>query len=197
MAETIANPPAANAGLTVDQVKSIIAEAIGPITTALGSLGENQKVLADTLKALPPAAKADDAGKKDEAAALTPEAVTKIVTDAILADRKAQQTTGEQQQARQKFADTRLKNLPAAYRDRLGNDPTKWETEAAALAEAFKADMAALKITVPNVGGESSGGQSPQAVQPDLSKLSDQQLMAMGYNQSKAGEAAGATGAAM
>jgi hypothetical protein len=69
--DATANPPATSGGLTKDEVNALLADAIKPLATTLQSLGENQKVIADTLAKLPPAAAAaaTDAGTGGAAAA--------------------------------------------------------------------------------------------------------------------------------
>jgi ABC-type transporter Mla subunit MlaD len=155
-------------------VGTAISTALKPLSDTIGELTKNQKVLADTYAADKKVAEdavkvAADAAKKDAAKndagapkPLTAEEVAKQTADLIakaLGDRdKAQQSS----QQRNAFVAEKLKGLPPAYADKLGNDPAKWADEEKTLRENFKADMEKLGLKVPAVGGN-PGGQGTSA----------------------------------
>src|SRR4051794_61076 len=108
----------------LDQVTKLIADAIKPVSDAMTSLTTNQKVLADTMaadakakadaetkakadadKAAADKAAADAAAKdkKEDAAPLTADAVTKLVSDGIAAAAKAQADAQQSSAARNAY----------------------------------------------------------------------------------------------
>lgn len=182
-----ANPAAGSAGLTKDELNAIVAGAVAaaikPLAEAQAQLVQSHKALAETVAAQPGGDQAKKTQVTEGAKALTLEDVTKVVTDAL----GKQQKDAQQVAARDQFVSTRLKNFPPAYQARLGNDPAKWEAEAATIADEFKADIGKFGGKLPDVGGDNPGGKSPAAAQPDLEKQSPTNLIAMGL---KAGETA-------
>jgi hypothetical protein len=155
-----------------------ITEAVAPLATSVSELAKNHKIFADTYaadqKKLEEAAKAAadaakvDAGKpgdkKDAPAALTAEAVSKLVADAIAADRKAQSQTAEQRAAKDAFiADPKngLTKYPALYKQQLGDDPAKWPEQAKSIVATYEADFKAGGGSVPDVGGANREGGNP------------------------------------
>jgi hypothetical protein len=180
MAET--NPAAATGGnnqqVDVAAIQKAVNEALGaaietalkPVNEALTTLGQNQKVLGDTLAKLPPAPAAEAGkdgkdGKGEAAKPLAAEDVAKIVTDTIAKDRQAQQTTAEQRAARDAFlADPKngLVRLPDAYKAQLSSDPAKWGDEAKSIAASWEKFAKDNKIALPDVGGAArDGGAAP------------------------------------
>jgi hypothetical protein len=149
------------------------------VTAAIKPLADNQKVLADTLAALPPAKKEEGGG--GEAKPLTAEDVGKLLDQKLT----AQQQSAAAAAARTAFAGSKLKDLPQAYQDKLGNDPAKWAGEEQAIREQFKSDMKALGVEPKTVGGAatSDGGITAAADKPDLSKMNPVQLIALGLKQ--------------
>lgn len=159
-------------GVTKDDVAAQIAAAVKPLTDAQVELTKNLGVIADTLKALPPAA----AAKKDEKAdaPLTADAVKAIVGDAL----KANQTQAGQEAARQQFAAEKLKGVPAVYAAGLGTDPAKWESEAATIAGKYQADLKAAGFAPKDLGNAAAAGGTPTAAKSiDLSKVSGADLL--------------------
>lgn len=148
-----------------EAVTKTVIESLKPQLGAIDELAKNQKVLADTIAALPPAkadAKADAKtdGKADgKAEPLTVETVAKLVADGIAADRKAQADEAGKAQARKASVD----KLVA---EKLGGD-----AEFAALLTADtdeglarQADVLAAKVKAlkPDFGGASKdGGTTP------------------------------------
>lgn len=186
------------AELTKEELASItknvtdgVMASLKPQFDQVGELAKNQKILADTIKQLPPAQteeqKTGESGKtKPEP--VTAESIGKIVADQIAAAQKSQQASDQSRQQREQFIANRLKNFPPAYQNQLGNDPAKFEEEAKNIEQVFKTDATKFGWKAPSVGGENAGGQSPAAVKPDLSKLSASELIRMGVQQSKPGQ---------
>lgn len=58
------------------------------------------------------------------------------------------------------FQSKQLKNFPPAYRNLIGNDPTKWAAEAKELETQFKEDLRQMGAQIPNVGGGGTDGRS-------------------------------------
>lgn len=166
--------------LTMESIKAevakIVADAIKPIAETQTTLAGQQKVLADTLAALPPAGaekkEEKPAETKDQPKAITSDDVAKIVADAIKADREAQQqataSSAKKSAARQKTIDGKLKGVPEEFLASLPDtdDEAALNTAADKIAERVKA----LKLELPDVGGAAKGGgatpgqgQSPPA----------------------------------
>lgn len=177
--ENNANPPASSGGLTKDDVKAIVADALGaaitPITDNLKSLGENQRVLADTLKALPPAGlekKASEGKEGKEGAAtitgaLTADEAKKMFAELLAANSEQQQTSAAQAAARKAFIakpESGLAKLHPALQAKLGVDPAKWADEAKAITQEWETYAKSSGIPLPDVGGASKdGGVTPAA----------------------------------
>lgn len=150
MAETqpSATPPATSGGLTKEDVQAIIADALKP-------LAENQKILADTLAKLPPAAKEPE--KKDgEVKPLTAEDVARIVAEQVKTARETDAQAAAKQAARQKVIDAKLKGVPAEFLASLPDSAD--EKELTAAADKIVARVGELKIALPDVGGASKDG---------------------------------------
>lgn len=189
MAET---QPTIDSKAIADAVATAVATAVA---AAVKPIADNQKVIADTLAALPPAPAAKPAAVAAGAAGatdaapkgLTADDVAKIVGDQL----KAYQTTAAADAARRSYQADKLKDLPEVYRNQLGTDPAKFAAEEQSIRDAFKADFKAAGGTVPNVGGSAAAGGAGGAgtVKPgemvDLSKLTPTQLIAQGLAASK------------
>jgi hypothetical protein len=164
--------------LVADAVKSTLGETLKPFTTKMGEIESNQKVLSDTLAKLPPAGAggAGGAGDKKEGAGaaaqpLTLEAATKLVTDAIAADRQQQQQTAEQRQKIAAFIgspDSGLariaplaKSLGFDISGQLTGDPEKDKAKAKEIAAGWEAYAKENKIALPDVGGGARDGGNP------------------------------------
>jgi hypothetical protein len=172
-------------------VNDTLAGAMKPVTDAIAQLAGSQKTIADALAAQATAAAPKT--KEGEAKPLTAEDVTKLVTDVVTRAQQTQQASAQQQQQRDNFIASRLKNFPAAYANQLGNDPAKFEDEAKKIETAFKADAEKNGWKVPAIGGETQQAQSAMAVAPDLSKLSPNELIREGLKNSKPGTSQAAT----
>jgi hypothetical protein len=140
-----------------------VTDSIATLTATQGDLVKNQTVLADTLKALPPAAPAADKGAtdgKDKAAdagkSLTLEDVAKLLDER---DSKRQQTA-QQSAAREAFIKDKLAKLPAVYQGQLGNDAAKWNDEATKIQQQYEADFKAGGGKADDVGGANREGGS-------------------------------------
>jgi hypothetical protein len=99
------------------------------------------------------------------------------------------------------FVAEKLKDLPAAYQAKLGDEPKDWAAQEQAIREEFRKDFAAAGGKAPAVdGGAGTAGAAKPGATIDLSKLSGQQLIEVGLKDSKpvgaaAGAAAGVTAA--
>lgn len=162
------------ATITLDQINEAIAAALKPITEQLAGLG----------KTASSAAAGEGAGKSakkdtDAPAALTPEAVAKIVADQLA----AHTTTQAAQTARTAYANDKLKDLPQTYRDLLPNtgDPAQLAQAEQAIRARYRAEIGDKAAAGTNLGG-GGGGAAPQG-KVDLSKLSPQKKIEMGLQQ--------------
>lgn len=146
---------------------ALINELKTTVTSLAGQLAEtakNQKVLADTFAASKP---------------LDGEALAKTVAenvDKALATRTA---AGDVAAKRTAFIAEKLKTVPSFAHDKLGNDPAKWDDEAKAINEAWKAESARLGLKVPDVSGATTGGAAPTTT-VDYSKMSADEKIALG-----------------
>jgi hypothetical protein len=101
--------------------------------------------------------------------------------------------------SRRDYQGSKLKDLPGPYREQLGGDPVQWPAEEQRIRTAFRDDLKAMGVTVPNVGGDDSGGGAGNGTGAapsqgvDISKMSAQQKVALGLKQSKPSRA-GAVG---
>ncbi|MGN6507778.1 MAG: hypothetical protein ACTHM6_19635 [Tepidisphaeraceae bacterium] len=173
-----ATPPAASGGLTKDEVNTILAEAIKPLTTTIADLAKNQNILADTLKSLPPAPAAKNAADpkgSDQAKPLTAEDANKLFGE-MLDKKLGEFRQGQQQSAeRQAFIGKHLDKLPPIYRDKLGNDPTKWEEESKAIQSQYESDLKSQGFKPVDVGAAQPAGKPAAALPVDLSKMTPAQ----------------------
>lgn len=167
--------PTNTAGVTLEAVSKLIADAVKPLTDSLAETVKNQKVLADTMaadakaKADAEAAAKTEAAKPEagkEATALTPEAVRKMVADTMAQTLKARDDAAQSSAARDTYLADKMKGVPAAYQSKLGSDPTKWAAEEQAIRDGLKADLAAMGATVKDVSG---GNATSQADTPKTS----------------------------
>ncbi len=162
------------------KIADAVAAQVGKLGESVAELAKNHKIFADTYtadqtkaaEAAKAAAAAGDKGTppqagqgdKDAPAALTPEAVTKLVADALAADRKAQQSTAEQKAEREAFLNNPangLAKLPDPFKAQLGADPAKWADEAKQVTASWSKFAADNKITIPDVGGAARDGGTP------------------------------------
>lgn len=153
----------ANKGVSEQVAK--LAEAVTPLVNSnlaaqLAELAKNQKVLADTMaadkKAAAEAAKGTE-GKEAKENALTPEAVQKLIADALAAQQKITQSSAAKTAARQKIIDTKLKEVPPEFLAALPD--TDNEAELAAAADKIVARVnEVLKVKQPDLGGAAGDG---------------------------------------
>lgn len=175
-----------------EAIAASLTASLGPALAT--AIGEANKPLVEQLgKLQPPAAAAGNAAANTaggntaggntagagatggKPAPVTAEDVAKIVAEQL----KGFQQTSQQTAQREAYLGSKLKDLPAAYRNQLGPDPAKWAAEEQAIRDQFKADLAAAGVKPADVGGDQPGGQKPgQAV--DLSKLSPVQKVMAG-----------------
>jgi hypothetical protein len=166
-----ATPPAQSGGntFTLDQVKSMIADAIKPFADQLKEVSAQAKIANDTLAALPPAKAGDGKAEEKQAektATITAESVAKLVADAIAADRKQQQDESAKQAARAAKIDAVAKAKLGGNADlaKLINaaDDAGIDQQAdliAAQAKALKPDFGGAKAdggTTPNTGANAA-----------------------------------------
>jgi hypothetical protein len=157
----------------LDAVKSLIADAIKPISEGITPLANevkdlaaNQKVIADTMAA--DAAKAADVAKPKTtdpagaaAAPVTADAVAKMVSDAIATAEKQRQQAQQASADREAYVQAKLKDLPAIYQAKLGNDPAKWPAEEQTIRASAQADFKAMGGSVKDVPGSAGAGATP------------------------------------
>ncbi|HEX8342215.1 MAG TPA: hypothetical protein VF624_15030 [Tepidisphaeraceae bacterium] len=179
-------PPATGGTLTIETINAAITAALKPVTEALAAVKGDQKILADTFAALPPAkAEAETKDKKPEP--VTADAVAKIVADTLAAHRKADQEAAAKQAATKAARDK-------VIADKLGNDadlgaflPATDDVAALTVAAETLAAKATPKAKAP---GTASDGGTPPARQPvDYSKLNASQKVQLGVDQMLAGAA--------
>src|SRR5690606_30909513 len=82
----------------------------------------------------------------------TADSVSKAVADALAAHGASQQKSAE----RQKFIESKLKDVPSAYLSLLGDDSSKWEQQEQEIRKTLQADLAKLGVKAPDVGGAPS-----------------------------------------
>jgi hypothetical protein len=137
-------------------IKSTVESLVKPIA-------DNQKVIADTLAALPPAKKEDAAAAKvGDAKPLGAEDVSKIVTEAIKADRTAQAqasaTSEKKTAARNKVIEAKgLKEFDAILLAGLPDTDDEAALGAAADKVAAASNARGMKLAA-NVGGAAKDG---------------------------------------
>jgi hypothetical protein len=149
-------------------VGAAVADAVKPLNEKIAKLEA------------PAAAVAAPGGKAtDQAKALTAEDIDKLVEKRLA----AQQQSAQAQAQRDAFLAEKLKDLPAAYRSKLGGDPAKWKDEEQAIRAEFQKDFAAAGGKPADVGADKPGGAKP-AEAVDYSKLSPTQLIAQGCSTS-------------
>lgn len=142
-----------------EEVKKFLAQTYDP---KFEELTKNVGVLADTIKNAPPA-KAEGAqagsGKDEKPEALTAEGVSKIVADAIAADRAAQTEAANKTAGRQKL-------IEKVAAEKLGGDKdlARFLTgdDEAALGRSADELAAKIKTFKPDFGGATKdGGTTP------------------------------------
>ena len=136
--------PAPNtpSGLTAADVEALISKATAPLLKQLETALADQKVLADTIAKLPPAAM--DEAKIVDAALAKLEAKTQATADTAAKKAAVDKYTAE------KMADV-LKSFPELVK--LGEDPAKWAEEEQAIRGVVKGRLDALGVKAADVGG--------------------------------------------
>jgi hypothetical protein len=126
------------------------------------------------------AAPAAPAASDTKGKALTLEDVGKLLDERLTAS----QQTAAAKQARDAFAGDKLKDLPAVYRNQLGNDPSKWAAEEQSIRQQYQADFKVSGAAAPaNVGGTPPAAGSAPASAVNLDKLSPTALISLGLSQ--------------
>jgi len=158
-----------------DQLAQIkpLQDQVTALTTNFKSVADNQKVMADTLAALPPASKEKKEEKKEEAKSLGADDVTRIVSEAIKADRTAQAQASASSEKK-----TAARNKVIAAKGLNDLDPLLLaglpdsEDEAALTAAADKIVAAANKagIKLADVGGVKKDGGETKGEKKDVPK---------------------------
>jgi hypothetical protein len=146
-------------------VGAAVADAVKPMNEKIA------KLEAAPAAAAPAAAAADQAAPK----ALTAEDVDKLVEKRLA----AQQQSAQAQAQRDAFLAEKLKDLPAAYRSKLGTTRRSGRTRSRRSAPSSRSDFAAAGGKPADVGADKPGGAKP-AEAVDFSKLSPTQLIAQG-----------------
>ena len=123
-------------------------------TSTAAAVADAVKPLNDRLAKFETEVAAKPAAVETAKAADTTKQLTEADVDRLVEQRlKAAQTSQQNQQARDKYLADQLKDLPGAYRDKLGSDPAKWADEQKSLRDQFKADFASAGGKVADVGG--------------------------------------------
>jgi hypothetical protein len=161
-----------------------LADAVaGKLGGRLDALEQSQKQLRETFTQQPQAQSAG-AGKTNNATdqqPLTAADVERLVTTNVTNAMKTLTTQMQQSAQREAFIGQHLSKLPTAYRAQLGNDPTKWETEARAIQQQYETDFKGAGGQTENKGGATNdGGQTAAAAKPDLSKMSATDKISLG-----------------
>jgi len=188
MAEANTTPAAAPA-IDYAKLAEAMTAALKPaLTEAIKPIADNQKILADTLAALPPAAGKQGDGKQTDAAKpLDAEGVAKIVAEQL----KGFTAQTQQSAEREKYIAAHLAKLPAAYQTQLGNDPAKWAEEAKTIQGQFEADFKANGGKAETLAsGTTDGGKTAAKETPDFSKLPAFELLHKGVEAMPVGPAA-------
>jgi hypothetical protein len=181
MAET--NPaPAAGTQLPAD-----LAAQLAALTGIVGSLAESQKTIVSAVEKLtatpgtPPATGAAGAAGKPNA--ITLEDLTRVL------DQRDQQRSAAAAKtaARQGFIESKMNDLPSAYRQLLPDTDDAGQLAAAEqrIRTQYQADFKTAGGKVPDVGGGTPGGAPPAAGVVDVSKMSPTQLVEMGLKGSR------------
>lgn len=141
------------------RIGALVAEATKPFQDVIAKF--------EAASSAPPAAATTAATDGGKPKAFTLEDVSKLL------DSKLQQQAASSKQAEERkgFVAAKLKDLPPAYQNQLGPDPSKWAAEEQAIRDQYKADFKIAGGTTPKVEGGNPGG-SPPAAAVDVSKLS-------------------------
>lgn len=157
-----------------------LTQQVTNLTTAQADQQKTLKIVTDTMAADKEAAKTAAAATavkegdgKDKPVTLA--AIEQLITERLGAQQ--QQTTAKA--ARDAYIGEKLKDLPLAYRNQLGNDAAKWADEEQTIRTQFQADMKTLGVTPKNAGQHTNPGGKPTAEQAvvDESKLSGMELL--------------------
>lgn len=198
MAEATQGGAASTAAPAIDH--EALAKAMAPLIGA--AVAEAVKPLNERIEKLQAPAPAAEtktaAGKENAPKPLSLEDITKLLDERDGRNRSAQQ--------REQFQQSKLADLPAAYRHQLGTDPAKWAAEEQTIRAQYREDLAKAGVKAANVGGTSPGGAKPADAPPaDLSKMNGTQKILLGLKNSHparattsgtvAGHAAAQTGA--
>jgi hypothetical protein len=176
-----ASPPAQSGGIGDEAIRAIVAkavaDAIGPIAATIGEIQKAQQAAQEA------------AGKAISAAD-----VSKVVGEQIAAQNAARESSD----ARKAFVGEKLKDVPAVYAAKLGDDPAKWPADEQAIRTQYQADLAKAGVKAPNVDGAAgTAGAAKAGAAVDTSKISGQSLIEVGLKDSKpVGAAAAASQAA-
>jgi hypothetical protein len=164
-------------GLITKAVDAAVEARIKPVADAQTKLGEQVAQLASGAAADAGKDKGGKDGKDDKgaaAAAPTLEQIGALIDSKLTA---AQQSSQSKAQRDQYMAD-QLKDLPAAYRNQLGNDPAKWKEEEQAIRDQFKSDLKTAGVETKALGDAArDGGKTPELRPVDRSKLTPLDLL--------------------
>jgi hypothetical protein len=191
----MAEATTAAAPLDTKALGESLAAALAPaLTTAMTTaittaVSEANKPLVEqfkTLQAQPATAAGTPAaaGKPGEVKPVTLDDVKNVIAEQF----KGIQQQNQQSAQRDAYLANKLKDVPAAYRNQLGNDPAKWATEEQTIRDQFKTDLAAAGLKPKDVGGVTPAGGAPPTSSVDLSKLNPTQLAELSFKQTAAGK---------
>jgi hypothetical protein len=174
-AATPPNSGGIDAKALADAISAGIAEQLKPLAAKLDQLTSPAPAPA-AAAAVAPAATAAAAAEKP----LTLADIAKALNDRDQANaQRAALAT-----SKQTFLDSKMKDLPGAYRAKLGDDPSKWTAEEQAIRSEFRADFKIAGGQATQVGGDVSDGSSPETA-VDTSKMTAIQKIELGLRLSK------------
>ncbi|MGN6727953.1 MAG: hypothetical protein ACTHLZ_18690 [Tepidisphaeraceae bacterium] len=170
-----ATPPAATGGISKDEVTAIIAAALKPVTDSIVQIAKDQQILGkgfeEAVKAATTAAPKPGDKVNDQVKPLTAEDANKLFGE-MLDKKLGEFRQGQQQSAdRHAFMSKHLDKLPAVYRDKLGNDPAKWEEETKAIRSQYESDLKSQGFKPVDVGTDQPAGKPASALPVDLTKM--------------------------
>ena len=141
--------------------KAVTEAVMSGFKVKFDEFSKNQQIISDTLV---------EQGKQLAASAKVTEELDKRVEEKLKAREDAARQTAEQAAARKAFIESDksgLKKLPAAYFDKLGTDPAKFEAEAAAILADWQKFAKDNGVVIPDVGGATrEGGETASGTKP-------------------------------
>lgn len=175
--------PALDMKAIAEATTAAVAAALKPMTDTMSKLTESIAAIAAHPQKHAESGAGDPKPGKDAPAALTLEAVSKLITDGIAASRKADESTAEVGAAVKSAAEKHLAGVPAVYHGLLPQtkDAAALETKAKEIRDQFQKDLAAAGVKAPNVGTTPGAHTAPVGGSIDMSKINPVRAIAEGY----------------